>query len=87
MRKPVELSCPIACLNLSEHAYRPLTRAYGASFEPPQTVQDVLTLANRRQLHEITGIGKGRIAEILTALRDAGFKIAHGHAHHHDHKP
>jgi hypothetical protein len=77
--RPVELRCPLSCLGLSQHAYQPLIRALSLGAEHTITVDDVLKLARREQLGEITGIGPTRITEIENALRATGFAIRHDH--------
>jgi hypothetical protein len=77
--RPVRLRCPLSCLGLAQHAYRPLVHALAFGAEQTVTVGDVLKLARREQLGEITGIGPIRITEIEDALRAAGFTIHHDH--------
>lgn len=76
----VTLDCPITCLQLSTRVYNRLTHAYRASFDPPKTVRDVLTLIQRHQLDDMWGLGPRSIAEVEVSLVAAGFVID---AHHH----
>jgi hypothetical protein len=80
MATPVTLECPVACLELSAHSYNRLMHSYGAPFDPPRTVGDVLLLAQRAQLGEIWGLGPRRVGEIEIALRWAGFVVGHRHS-------
>jgi hypothetical protein len=82
--EPVTKACPIGCLGLSEHARRPLVRAYGLDAdERPRTVGDVLRLAQEGKLSAVGGIGRVRLAEIETALAAAGLECSHPEGHRH----
>jgi hypothetical protein len=75
---PITAECPVACLLsvLGRKAWLPLSRAQGASYEPPQTVGDVLDRYVHRELGESWNLGKRRIAEIETALIFGGFDLS-----------
>ncbi len=66
----ITLDCPVDCLKavLSGMAFNPLARAGQASFDPPRTVADVVTLHRAGRLGEIWGLGPRRIAEIGVTL-------------------
>ncbi len=70
--------CPVDCLQevLSCIALNTLARAYGAPFDPPETVADVVDLYQQDQLGEIWGLGPRRIGEIETSLIFAGVTSA-----------
>ena len=74
---PVNPDCPVDCLQptLSLKTLNPLARAYGAPFDPPRTVGDVIGLYRAGQLREIRGLGQRRILEIAAALVLAGLDI------------
>jgi hypothetical protein len=63
-------ACPIRCLRpvLSAVTYNCLTYAYGAPFDQPTTVTDVIALWRTNRLGQIWGLGPRRIGEIETAL-------------------
>jgi Bacterial RNA polymerase, alpha chain C terminal domain len=66
----ITLDCPLRCLGLSRHAYRPLMlelRDRG-----PVTVRD-LVASDEEDLRDIRNLGRGRIAEIKSKLAQAGF--------------
>jgi hypothetical protein len=75
----VQLDCKITCLRLPPSIFIPLGLAHGATFDPPRTVGDVLNLARKRALGEITGLGSVRIREIEESLVRAGFQIEDRH--------
>lgn len=64
----VTRACPISCLGLSQHSYRPLVNHLGRS----KTVGDVHDLAVRDELTEVRGLGPRRIGEIVSALAAVG---------------
>ncbi|WP_424536803.1 hypothetical protein ACOZ38_44390 [Sphaerisporangium viridialbum] len=63
-------ACPVDCLRtvLSTITHNTLTHAYGASFSPPRTVADVITLWHTHSLNDIWGLGRRRIGELEVAL-------------------
>jgi hypothetical protein len=73
--KHPNLSCPVKCLGLSKHSYNALMRAYRATFDAPQNVDDLVELVHKGQLDEIWGLGPIRIKEIEAALVFAGFNL------------
>jgi hypothetical protein len=75
---PISPDCPIDCLGmvLSAAAFNQLASCYGAPFNPPQTVGDVLELYRQGHLAAIAGLGTRRIGEIETSLIFAGLVIS-----------
>lgn len=73
----VSTDCPIECLLtvLSLKAFNPLARAQDAPFDPPSTVGDVIELYARRELRQISGLGRRRISEIEAGLVFAGLVV------------
>lgn len=67
---------------LSKNSFYRLARAYGAPFDPPRTVGDVMDLYAARQLREIGGLGPRRISEIEAALVLAGLNLTEHQQRH-----
>jgi len=82
-------TCPVDCLRaiLSGHAFHPLARAYGAPFDPPRTVGDVVDLYLQRRLSGISGLGPGRIGKIEASLTSNGLIGADSRAHQQEPAP
>jgi hypothetical protein len=82
-RDAITQACPIECLKLvlSAAAYSTLLHAYGAPFDRPRTVADVITLWRTRRLAQIWGLGPRRIGEIEVALVYIGTPYHPGGSH------
>ena len=77
---PPTPACPIDCLQtiVGKTAFSPLARAYGAPFDPPATVGQVIELVRQGRLRQAAGLGPRRPGEIEAGLVLAGFVIGDG---------
>lgn len=80
---PVQLSCPIGCLDLSSQIRGSLERH---NADPIKTVGDLLKFAEENRLSDIRGIGSISIEMIEERLRRAGFPVRHRHEKSHLHE-
>jgi hypothetical protein len=66
----IRLDCPVDCLRtvLSSAVFNLLARGYGAPFDSPRTVGDVIELYQQHRLGQIGGLGPRRIGEIEVGL-------------------
>ena len=73
-------ACPIDCLQtiVGKTAFSPLARAYGAPFDPPATVGQVIERVRQGRLRQAAGLGPRRPGEIEAGLVLAGFVIGDG---------
>jgi hypothetical protein len=78
---PIRPDCPVDCLRtvLSSAAFNLLARGYGAPFDPPRAIGDVIELYQQHRLGQIAGLGARRIGEIEVGLIYAGLILGNHH--------